>query len=125
MFDKWKENWRTKKIQQHVQENRNTYIAGGSGLAVGAIGVLLLTRAPMQITNTVAPVISPIFNNTVNNGGYMRKIVRCVETDELWPSLSKAAETAKVSIQRMSQHVNGHVDQVNGLHYVIEGLAAG
>jgi hypothetical protein len=72
--------------------------------------------------NTIAPVIS----NTVNNGGYMRKIVRCVETDELWPSISKAAEQAGASLSMMSKHVNGHTaDDINGLHYVIEGLAAG
>ena len=48
MFDKFKDDWRNKKIQKHVQDNRNAYIAGGSGLAVGALGVLLLTRAPCR-----------------------------------------------------------------------------
>lgn len=114
-------------FKQHVQENRVAYISGAGGIAVGALGVLLMTRAPMQIVNNATPVFNnmPVFNNTVNNGGHMRKIVRCVETDEMWPSVSKAAEEAGISITRMSQHVNGHVDQVNGLHYVIEGLAAG
>jgi hypothetical protein len=113
------------KAKQHVQDNRNSYLAGAGGLAVGALGVLLLTRSPLQINNTVAPVISPVFTNVVNNGGYMRKIVRCIETDEMWPSVSKSAEAAGVSIAKMSQHLNDHKGHVNNLHYVIEGLAAG
>lgn len=125
MFDKFKDDWRNKKIQKHVQDNRNAYIAGGTGLAVGALGVLLLTRAPLQINNNVTPVIAPVFNNTVNNGGHMRKIIRCIETDEMWPTVTKSAEATGNTLNRMSQHLNGHREDLNGLHYVIEGLAAG
>ena len=113
------------KAKQHVQDNRNSYLAGAGGLAVGALGVLLLTRAPMQINNTVAPVISPVFTNVVNNGGHMRKIIRCIETDEMWPTVTKSAEATGNTLNRMSQHLNGHREDLNGLHYVIEGLAAG
>lgn len=112
------------KAKQHVQDNRNSYLAGAGGLAVGALGVLLLTRSPLQINNTVAPVISPVFTNVVNNGGYTRKIVRCVETGEMWLSVTESALAQGVAIPRMSQHLNGHREQINNLHFVIEALAA-
>lgn len=131
MFDKWKENWRNNKIQQHVQNNRNAYIAGGSGLAVGALGVLILTRAPMQITNNVAPVISPVFNNVVNNVGHCTKIVQGLDDDgQLWPKIGAlAAEIAQehgisydTARTMVSKHLNGHSHDVFGKRYVTYGL---
>ena len=118
---------RADRVKLHLQENKPTYLVGAGCLAAG-----YLLRKPQVITiisEGAAPVFNnmnmPTFNNTVNNGGYTRKIIRCVETDDLWPSLSKAAESVGTSVQKMSQHVNGHKEHVNGLHYVIEGLASG
>lgn len=126
MFDKFKDDWRNKKIQKHVQDNRNAYIAGGSGLAVGALGVLLLTRAPMQINNNVTPVIAPIFNNdnssAVNFGGYASKIVQCIEHPErIWTSVTESALANGDSVHAMSRHLNDHTPDYNGLHYRIIG----
>jgi hypothetical protein len=115
------------RIKAHLQENKNTYLAGAGGVAVGTLGMLLLKQNPLQVVNTInnTPVISPVFNNVINNGGHMRKIVRCLETDEMWPSVSKAAEAIGHPISVMSKHINGHKDHIDGLHYAIEGLAAG
>lgn len=112
---------RFKRIKRHIKENKTTYLVGGVCLGAG-----YFLRKPQ--------VVGPVFNNhnignvvntTVNNGGHMRKIVRCLETDEMWPSVSKAAEAADMPIQIMSKHINGHKDHIDGLHYVIEGLATG
>jgi len=114
------------KAKQHVQDNRNSYLAGAGGLTVGALGVLLLTRAPMQINNTVTPVFNnmPVFNNsnTVNFGGYAHKIVKCIETGEIWEAVKDAAQTESVSISSMSKHLHGHTDHINGRHFEIIGL---
>jgi hypothetical protein len=114
------------RVKQHFQDNKTTYLVGAGCLAVG-----YLIRKPGVVApvfnNVVAPVIenAPVFNNTVNNGGYMRKIVRCVETDQMWPSMKAAAEAVGTTVVSMSKHCNGHTDHLDGLHYVIEGLAAG
>jgi hypothetical protein len=115
------------KIQAHFKEHKREYLIGGGAFVFG----VLIARRPQ----TIAPVFNniPAFNNmpvfsnsnTVNMSGPMRKIVRCVETDELWSSVGKAAKNAGVSLPMMSQHINGHTDHVQGLHYVIEGLATG
>ena len=108
------------KIKGHFRKNKDRYLFFGLGAVV-----VLAIRKPI----TIAPVFNnnnlPVFANVVNNGGHMRKIVRCLETDEMWPSVSKAADAVGVTIPAMSRHINGHEDHVRGLHYVIDGLAAG
>lgn len=144
MFEKAKERWAkleedhesVRKVKTHVEKYQVIYAgAGASGLTLVAVSLFGKPKVIVEKGSGLMPVISPVFNNTpviapvmnnvVSNGGHMRKIVRCVETDQMWPSLSKAAEDLGVSLQKMSQHVNGHKEHVDGLHYVIEGLAAG
>jgi hypothetical protein len=112
------------QIKRHVIAHREGYIFGIGGLAIGALLMKGSTYSPV-INNTVAPVIAPVFNNTVNNGGHVRKIVRCVETGEMWLSVTESALAQNVSLSRMSQHLNGHKEQINKLHFVIEALATG
>jgi hypothetical protein len=113
------------KIQAHFKEHKREYLIGGGAFVFG----VLIARRPQTIApvfnNNNIPAFNNIVNNTVNMGGPMRKIVRCLETDEMWSSVGKAAKNAGVSLPMMSQHINGHTDHVQGLHYVIEGLAAG
>jgi hypothetical protein len=116
------------KLQAHWKAHQREYLIGGGCLVVG-----YLLRRPQAIApvfnNSVAPVFTPEFNNTiknvVNNGGHMRKIVRCLETDEMWPSVSKAAEATGNTLHAMSRHLNGHTPDLSELHFVIEGLATG
>jgi hypothetical protein len=123
-------------VLQHVRDHREAYLVGAGCLSVGFVGGKYFQRPIEVITkpvfnNTVAPVIAPVMNNignqvinTVNNGSYARKIVRCVETDELWPSMSKAAEAAGHTLQVMSKHIHGHTSDLDGRHYVIEAVTA-
>ena len=109
-------------VKVHLKKNQKFYL----GVGVGVCVVLVTRRPAVNIVNTVAPVIAPAFHNTVNNGGHMRKIVRCVETGQLWLSVTDTAEALGKSISVVSQHLN-HPDlspDINGLHYVIEALAA-
>jgi len=116
---------RYQKFQQHLKDNKKVYLGMAGGLAVG-----YLLRRPNSaaiinnVAPSIAPNIAPVFNNTVSNGSYARKIIRCIETDELWPSMSKAAEAAGHTLQAMSRHIHGYNDHLDGLHYVIEGLSA-
>jgi hypothetical protein len=119
-----RENMRDNKMVQWVRDHRVPIGVGVGGLAFGYLLRGKTINVAPSFNNTVAPVITPVFNNTVNNGGYARKIIRCVETDELWPSMSKAAESAGHTLQAMSRHIHGFNDHLDGLHYVIEGVTA-
>jgi hypothetical protein len=125
MFDRMKENAKYKEIKQHVDDNKLWYVLG-AGIATGVVGRSLYHSAPVTIANSVAPIISPVFNNDnssmVNFGGHLTKIVRCIETDEMWPTVTKSAKATGNTLNRMSQHLNGHRADLNGLHYVIEGV---
>lgn len=124
-----------RNVKQHVEKYQVVYATvGGSAITLVAVKLFgkpqvivhdggglpaVINNAPI-FNNTVAPVM----NNIINNGGHMRKIIRCIETDELWPSMTAAAEAAGVTLEKMSKHLHGYKDHVNELHYVIEGLAA-
>lgn len=110
-------------VKLHVRRNKKFYMGFGAGTLV----VLVVRRPAVNIVNTVSPSFMPIFNNTVNNGGHMRKIIRCLETGELWLSVTEAAAAQGKDVALMSQHLN-HPDVVpviNGLHFAIEALATG
>lgn len=132
MFDKFRENAKYQQVKQHLEANKTTYLIGAGGLVVGVGIGLLLKQRPTQIINMVAPeikpiinpVIAPVFDNTINNGGYTRKIIRCLETGEMWPSMKDAASSTGSTLQRMSNHIHGRNPHLHGLHYVIEGLSA-
>lgn len=143
MFEKTKE--RVKKFEEthetfrnakkHVEKHKTAYACGATGI-VCIFGTRTFAR-PTVITNIIeqaGPIVAPVFNNhnignvvntTVNNGGHMRKIIRCIETDEMWPSMKAAAEATGNTLVNMSKHCNGHTDHLYGMHYAIEGLATG
>jgi hypothetical protein len=133
MFDKWRKaveaNEQYQKAKAHVQRNQNTYLVGAAGIA-GIAGVLVFKSRPViTIENVASPVFNnlPIFNNenignSVNFGGYAHKIVKCLETGEIWETVTAAAKAAGVATSKMSQHINGHMEHVDGLHYEILGV---
>jgi hypothetical protein len=126
----------------HFDKYKAAYFVGGSAVAVAGVTCLIMRGRYETLANggvygpktadtlaTMRPVFNntPIFNNhitNVNNAGYLRKIVRCLETDEMWPQVKTAAEKTGNSLHWMSRHVNGHDARpdVNGFTYVIEGI---
>jgi hypothetical protein len=117
-------NWRIEKIKDHISEHRIVYITAGVSFALGGISVLVLKSRPTQVINTVAPVIAPIFNNTnnVTLGGYAHKVVKCLETDQIWESVTKAAEDIGATVPVLSRVLNGHTRDFAGKHYTIIAL---
>lgn len=109
------------RVKQHLKNNKQVYLVGGGCLVAGYF--LRRPRVVSPVFNNM-PVMNNIVHNTVNNGSYARKIVRCIETDELWSSMTKAAEASGHTLQSMSKHIHGHTDHLDGLHYIIEGVTA-
>ena len=97
-------NERIEKIKNHISENRVVYITAGVSFVLGGLSVLVLKSRPTQIINNVAPVIAPIFNNTnnVTLGGYAHKVVKCLETGQIWESVTKAAEDVGATVPVLS-----------------------
>jgi hypothetical protein len=143
MFDKWRKaveaNEQYQKAKAHVQRNQNTYLVGAAGIA-GIAGVLVFKSRPVitienvaspVFNNSVAPVIAPVIENVVNNGGHMTKIVKCLETGQIWEKMSYAAlDLAKshgITPERaqwlISRNTNGAIPDVFGMHFENLGLA--
>jgi hypothetical protein len=102
------------KIKGHFRKNKKLYI----GIGIGVV-ITLAIRKPVVIS------IAPVFNNSnqqINFAGHMTKLVKCLETDDVWEKVTEAANAAGVGITAMSKHLNGHQDHVNGLHYKIVGV---
>ena len=55
-----------------------------------------------------------VHNTTYNYGGYQSKIVRNLNTSEIFESQKAAAESVGVSEQAMSRHLNGLADDIHG-----------
>jgi hypothetical protein len=124
-----KTNETVKQIKLHLIENKKTYIVG----AIGVIAYASKSR-PVQIVNNnnVKPLIAPVFNNTVNNGGYMHKIVQDLETGEIWEQIShlacQIAEDHGITVESartaLSRHLNGKAGHVYGKNYRILGIGS-
>lgn len=125
-----------RKAKAHVEKYQLVYAAAGSSVitlvAVRTFGgpqviVREAANLPAVINNTVAPVIAPVMNNIGNQqtntfGGPMTKMVKCLETGEIWETVTDAAEAAGTSLAYMSRHLNGHKDHLYDKHYKIIGL---
>ena len=128
-----KTNETVKKVKLHLTENKKTYIVGAIG-TTSTIGVLVLKSRPIHITNAPVfnniPVVAPVFNNTVNNGGYLHKIVQDLETGEIWEQIGhlacQVAEDNGITIESarvaLSRHLNGKAGHVYGKNYRVLGI---
>ena len=123
MFDKMQENWRNKKIQQHLQDNKDVYIALGFGLMIGWIMKDLYGSFRIVNTNTVSPTISPTISPsihivTVADGrGHPGFGVRRVDTGQEWPKQILAAIEEGIDPVALSKHINGRTPHINEVVY--------
>lgn len=119
------------KIKTHLKKHKEAYIVGGVSLTVGVgVGYFLHKHGYENdaIVNNIQNVVSPVFNNTntntntVNFGGYSRKLVKCVDTGQIWESVKDASAAAGVQPAVMSRHLNGHSNDIKGKLYEIIGV---
>lgn len=109
------------RTKTHLQTNRNTYLAGTAGVFVGATGAtLLILRANPQIN--VIRIFSAGDDHIIQITQLVRRghpgyLVKCIETGETFASQNRAAELLKLSAANLSQHLNGRIPHVNGLHF--------
>ena len=112
------ENTMFMRIKEHVKKHQVVYSAVAGSVVTST--VFVLTRSFVGSVN-----IAPVFNNVgpqVNFGGPMTKLVQCLETGEIWATVTEAADAAGVTLSYMSRHLNGHKEHLYGKHYKILGM---
>lgn len=115
------------KIKNHLKEHKREYLIGGSCL-VGGVLIGAMVKRPIyiqanpNIAVNPAITVNPVVNVNNTMGGYQQKLVKCLETGQIFESVKAAAEQAGVSRTKMSKHLNGHTPSVEGIHYEIAGL---
>ena len=139
---------RWSKIKDHVKRNEDRYVSFAAGAVTSAVlfGLHVYLNGNGKTTingdvvenvgggnansniENVTAINSPITidqtTNVINNfGGHMTKIVRCVETGEIFESVTKAADNAGVARTLMSKHINGHSAHIDNRTYEILGLS--
>ena len=124
---------RWERFKSHVKRNKKVYIFSGVGILLGIAGGYTLAKlgedsgdiyeAPvLDIDNSdVGDVNVNSFNtenhihNTTNNyGDYQSKIVKNLDTGEIFESQKAAAESIGVDKNSMSRHLNGEFPNLNG-----------
>lgn len=142
MFDSFKERFAKleedhesiRNAKQHVEKYQVVYATvGGSALTLVAVKLFGRPQVIVKGAGDLPAIVNtihntPVFNNhNIGNqlnsfGGHMTKLVKCIETGEMWETVTDAAEAAGSSLSLMSRHLNDHKDDVYGLHYKIVGL---
>lgn len=120
-------------VKAHIRRHKTAYTVGGTAIAIAPLAFVGGKYFQRPIVIDFNPTINntPVFNNhnignvvhnTVNNGGHLHKMVKCLETGQIWESVTEAAEAAETPLSYMSRHINGHKPDVFGKHYQIVGI---
>jgi len=132
-------------VKSHLIEHKKVYITGGICFIAGVASYAIISddatqpqrRIPIRNYNgggnaqvsieaesiTDSPIHVEQTTNDINNfGGHSTKIVKCVETGEIFGSVNDAARSVGVAQSKMSLHLNGRKDHVYGYTYEIIGL---
>ena len=132
---------RWERFKSHVERNKQLYILTGVGALLGIAGGYTLAKAGegsgdvYEIDldagqDAIATVYGDVDNseNHIHNnyggyGGYQSKIVRNLDTGEIFESQKAAAESIGVEKYTMSRHLNGEFDHIDG--HVFERIGFG
>ncbi len=110
-----------KKIES-VKKNKNVYIACGTGIVVGVVAGIAVTKLSSNLGNQVVQKIvqigwrnetNPVIVNLVERST-PSKPVHLVGTDLYFSSLSDAARKTGHALSTLSKHINGVIPDVKG-----------
>ena len=124
---------RWERFKSHVKRNKKVYIFSGVGILLGIAGGYTLAKLGEDSGDIYeAPVLdiddsdvgdvnvnsfnteNHIHNTTNNYGDYQSKIVKNLDTGEIFESQKAAAESIGVDKNSMSRHLNGEFPNLNG-----------
>ena len=135
-------NTRFERVKHHIQDNKRSYLAFGGGVIFAAGTMLVMRRSSISLAlretagpalrgtgeNSVFSFVSPTTiagKTTINvsqivdahRQGAPSWVVRCIETGETFVSQRQAALAKGLSESRLSTHLNGITENLDGLHF--------
>ncbi len=120
-------NKRTKKIKNHIKKNKKVYVGTSAGLVVGAVATMFVhNNGVYNIINSFNWKSTNIGINLPDRLGHPGWIIRCLETDDIFPSQNNAAKIMDLNSGNLSHHLSGKNDNVKGFHFerICEAKAA-
>lgn len=111
------------KFKNHLREHKKEYLIGGGCLVLGAVGgaILVASGGSYQPTQKVTNILAK--GTTVNQTqinvhiealGDPGNIVQDLDTGTIYASQGQAARELGVNPARLSEHLKGKTDNVNG-----------
>lgn len=131
-------NERFEKIKEHFKKHKLAYSCGAAALAGAGFTYLIMrgvTSRPISVSIGDAAgcaigvsgkkgVMSNISLISSNRQGSPSWVIRCLETDKVFTSQSKAASEMGLKASQLSDHLNGVRDHVNGFTFERIAMAA-
>lgn len=126
---------RWERFKSHVERNKQLYILTGVGALLGIAGGYTLAKigedsgdvfeidldagqdAIATVYGDVDNSENHIHNTTHNYGGYQSKIVKNLDTGEIFESQKAAVESVGADQQMMSRHLDGLYPDLNGFMF--------
>jgi hypothetical protein len=123
------------EVKSHISRNKKEYIVFGTCFVIGFAGGVALKGALTRVVLNVESdqiVIKPIaiFAKQIVTVFHMGRqgppswITECVETGEKTLSQRAMSALKGISQAELSQHLNGKLENVDGLHFKRVALAA-
>jgi hypothetical protein len=130
-------------MKKHFEENKKFYIGIACGVALAGITWLIVREKTVKALVAQYPMQSPGDTSGFsflqqNNSGTIRNVIvhervgrghpgyqiHCRETNLVWSSQKQAALANDVTVKEMSDHINGRLPDINGLHFERVVMAA-
>jgi hypothetical protein len=123
------------KIKNHIQSNKEVYLVLGTTVVVAGITCLIMrgcyavllsgadglktaeasvTVSPLLIFAKTNNVVTTVHNGTRGNPGFM---TRNLDYHLEFSTQADAARAFNISPSKLSSHLNGHMPNVDGLHF--------
>lgn len=114
------------RVKEHFVENKRVYLTGGACFIMGAAAVYFRTDDPMvsnkqsQFIAVNSPQTMEVFIEALGDPG---NIVQDIDTGTVYASQGQAARALGVSPSRVSDHLLGRLDHVDGHRLIKLGKA--
>lgn len=113
------------RIKKHFSDNKKVYVVAGVTAAVSVATTVVIMKcrkvqAPVQLANHIVGDHNTILQEIhidMCRPGPKSFVVKCTETQKVWPSIRAAAEDLKVNPGELSKHLRDMTESVKGMHF--------
>jgi hypothetical protein len=120
---------RIDRVKAHVSRHKVVYISAGivASAAVGAGIALVVSKQIVIVDSFKFQWKSTTTNNVttiLERRGHPGNLVRCIQTGEVFASQNRAANLLGISTSKLSKHLRGLREDVDGFTFENLGEAA-